>query len=226
MHRATRAFLLVIAPALAICLALLGLETTPHNVIGWLLFGLGAAYSGAMLIDNHARREGSRRSLQEGNTPEQERNHLSFWLILPGFLIAFFAPPLEWIYLAPILPRAMTFQVAGGVLFLGALALVIWARVSLRATYSSELRVQVGDRLIESGPYRIVRHPAYCGLLFMAVGVAIGYASAIGLAGVAALLVPALVYRIVVEERLLYRHFGDEYAAYARRTQRLIPGVW
>jgi protein-S-isoprenylcysteine O-methyltransferase Ste14 len=218
MQRAIDAFLMVLAPALAICLALLGLETTPHNMFGWLLFGLGAAYPGAILIHNHARREVSRRTPRQGSTHEEERGGVSFWVLLPGFLIAFFGPPLEWTYLAPILPRAVACQIAGGVLFLGALALVIWARVSLRATYSAALRVSVGNRLVQNGPYRIIRHPAYSGLLFMALGVAIGYSSALGLASIAALLVPALVYRIAAEERLLRRHFEGEYAAYAARA--------
>jgi len=219
MKRMTPFFLLVIAPALAICLALLGLETLRDNLLGWVLLCLGAAYPGGILVDFYARRGISR------GRP-QERGDLSFWLILPGFLAVFFASPLEWMTLGPTLPRTMALQAVGGTLVLSGLALVVRARRSLRSSYTTHLTVQDGQLLVDDGPYRVVRHPAYGGLLLMVLGVALGYSSAIGLAAVPVLLLPGLAYRIQVEERLLAAHFGEAYAAYARRTRRLIPGLW
>ncbi len=226
MSRMTLFFLLVIASGLAICLALLGLETARTNLLGWILLGLGVAYSGGILIDYHVRRERYRRPLTVGLGGVEERGDFSFWVLLPGFLAVFFAPPLEWMHLAPTLPRATALEIAGCALFAAGLALVVWARQSLRSSYSTHLAVYDGRPLVDDGPYRVVRHPSYGGLLLMGLGVAIGYSSAIGLAAIAVLLTPAMVYRIRVEERLLAIHYGQAYAAYVRRTRRLIPGLW
>ncbi len=226
IHRMTLFFLLVIASALAICLALLGLETLRTNLLGWILLCLGTAYPAGILIDHHAHQERYHGTAGRGRSGAEERGDLSFWLILPGFLTAFFASPLEWMNLGPTLPRTTAWQIVGVVLFFAGVALVAWARWSLRSSYTTHLAVQGGQPLIESGPYRVVRHPAYIGLLLMALGVAIGYSSAIGLAAVPILLFPGLAYRIQVEERLLAATLGEAYAEYARRTRRLIPGLW
>jgi protein-S-isoprenylcysteine O-methyltransferase Ste14 len=225
MERTSLFFLLILAPALAICLALLGLETLRDNLLGWILFCLGVACTGGIVIDYHQRR-GTYRSLAAGGGRSEERGNVSFWLILPGFLAAFFASPLEWLYLEPTLPRTMALQVVGGFVFFAGLVLLIGARLVLRGSYTAHLAGQVGQRLVERGPYRFVRHPAYLGQLLMALGVAIGYSSAIGLGAIPILLIPGLAYRIRVEERLLTARLGETYAAYVRRTRRLIPGVW
>jgi protein-S-isoprenylcysteine O-methyltransferase Ste14 len=225
MDKAFLFFLLILAPALAICLALLGLETLRDNLLGWILLCLGIAYTGGIVIDYHARR-GTYRRLTAGDGYAAERGNRSFWLILPGFLAAFFASPLEWMYLGTTLPRTMALQIAGGISFLAGLVLLIWASLELRSSYTAYLAVQGGQRLVDHGPYRIVRHPAYLGQLLMALGVAIGYSSAIGLAAIPLLLLPGLTYRIKVEERLLACEFGEAFASYARCTRRLIPGVW
>jgi len=225
MNRIALFFLLVISPALAICLALLGLETLRDNMLGWILLCFGVAYTGGVLIDYHARR-GRHRSLAAGGGRAKERGDLSFWLLLPGFLTLFFAPPLEWMYHTPTLPRAMACQVVGVVLFVAGLAFVVWARLSLGSAYSTRLAVVDGWPLVDGGPYHVVRHPALGGLLLMGLSVAIGYSSAIGLAAVAVLVLPALIYRFRVEERLLAGVYGEVYAAYARRTRRIVPGLW
>lgn len=220
-------FLLVVASALAICVALLGLETVRTNLMGWILLGLGTAYPPGILIDHHTHPEKYMGRTAEGHGDLEERGDLSFWLILPGLLTVFFASPLEWLGLAvPWLPRAEILQVVGLGSFVCGAALVVWARRSLRLSNSHHLAVASNHTLIETGPYRRVRHPAYGGLLLMGLGVAIGYSSTIGLAAIPVLLVPGLVLRIQLEERLLAARFGEAYAAYARRTPRLIPGLW
>jgi protein-S-isoprenylcysteine O-methyltransferase Ste14 len=72
----------------------------------------------------------------------------------------------------------------------------------------------------------LIRHPAYAGYLLMALGISLGYASLVGLISVLILLVPSLIYRVNVEEKLLTLHFGAAYRQYMRRTKRLIPGIW
>ena len=84
----------------------------------------------------------------------------------------------------------------------------------------------VGQALVTGGPYRWVRHPGYSGFLLVALGMALGYSSLIGLIAIPLLLLPGLVYRIKVEEDRLSDQFRDDYRAYANRSKKLIPGIW
>lgn len=80
--------------------------------------------------------------------------------------------------------------------------------------------------VITDGPYRVVRHPSYTGLLlvFMAVGLFIGnWYSLVVLTVVVA---SGLVFRIRVEERALMQNLGNGYSDYAAAHKRLVPLIW
>jgi protein-S-isoprenylcysteine O-methyltransferase Ste14 len=80
-------------------------------------------------------------------------------------------------------------------------------------------------RLITSGIYRYIRHPMYASLLYLAWGIALKNPTAVIL--VASLVTTVLLYLTVrVEERENLAYFGEEYAAYMKRTRRFIPLVW
>ena len=226
MSRPAILFMLLVAPVLAICLALLGLETLGSNILSWFLLVLGVAYPAGGVIYYFIRREPFWKSAGRGEAAREEKGDRSFWAILAGFLAVFFAPPIEWMYLPAVLPRILWMQIAGLALILAAVALRIWARAHIRGLYSGHVEVQVGHRLVQSGPYRFVRHPGYTGFLLMTLGVVIGYSSLIGLVALPVLLLPGLAYRMKVEERLLIEQFGEEYRAYTSRSKKLIPGVW
>jgi len=226
MGRSVAVFLMVVAPGLALALGCLGVETIRDNLLGWLLLAFGIAYPAGSVIYYFIRREPFWKSTGGGDVVREESSDCSFWLILPGFLAAFFAPPLEWMYLPDLLPRSPGMQIAGLGLILAAVAMCIWARAHIRGLYSGHLEVQTDHRLVQSGPYRFLRHPGYTGLLLMVLGVIVSYSSLIGLIAVPVLLLPGLAYRIKVEERLLTEVFGDEYRSYARKSKKLIPGIW
>lgn len=226
MNKLVFIFLVVIAPALAICLALLGWETVKENLMGWVLLVTGVGYPAGGAIYYFIRREPFWQRTQ-GQAIREEKGDRSFWLILPGFLLAFFAPPLEWLYLQPALPRSIWLQGTGLLLLLGGLALRLWARSHIRGLYSGHVEIPSDARLVKTGPYHIIRHPGYLGFLLITLGIAIGYSSGIALAGILVFLLPGLAYRIHVEETLLSAQFGDEYRQYVLGTRRrLIPGIW
>jgi protein-S-isoprenylcysteine O-methyltransferase Ste14 len=219
MNNTIRIFLLVIGNALALLLALLALETTPTNFLGWFLFAVGIAYGAGGVIylwRNHRPEE----------TSKTEAGNRSFWWIQPGFMVIFFAPPLEFLWLPPLLPRGIGIELAGLAVILLGLSLRIWTRMTIGGLYSGYLRVKATHILVRDGPYRLVRHPGYTGFVIMGLGLALGYSSLIGLLAIPLLLIPGLAYRMKVEERLLAEHFGEAYLAYASKTKRLIPGIW
>jgi protein-S-isoprenylcysteine O-methyltransferase Ste14 len=219
MNNTIRIFLLVVGNALALLLALLALETTPTNFLGWVLFAFGIAYGAGGVIYLWRKRNME-------DAAQTESGNRSFWWILPGFLFIFFAPPLEWLYLPAVLPRTLWIQIAGLVLILAAIALRIWGRAHIRGLYSGHVEVQADHRLVQSGPYRLVRHPGYTGFLLLALGLSLGYASWTGLISIPLLLIPGLAYRMKVEEVLLGEQVGEQYREYVRKTKRLIPGIW
>jgi protein-S-isoprenylcysteine O-methyltransferase Ste14 len=214
-----RLFLIFGAYPLALALGYLGIATCKQNLIGWFLIIFASAYilGGPFLLYTYKK---------ENAISRQESGDRSFWLILPGFLLVFYAPPLEYLFIPLVIPRIVGLQITGLVLILTSMLLHGWARLALRGMYTGHVQVQVDRPLVQWGPYRVIRHPAYAGYIIMALGMAIGYSSVIGLAGIPLLLLPGLVLRIKVEEKLLAEEYGEEFYLYAQRTKRLIPGVW
>jgi len=113
----------------------------------------------------------------------------------------------------------------GVILFAAGGALRIWPVFVLGRRFSGLVAIQPGHTLATSGPYRIIRHPSYLGLLVNALGWALAFRSGVGVL-LTALLIPPLLARIRAEERLLRTQFGGEYEVYCTRTSRLIPGLY
>lgn len=105
------------------------------------------------------------------------------------------------------------------------LALAVTGAVALRTNYSSTLVIRESHELVDRGLYRVVRHPIYLGALLVALGLPLGTSSWIALPPML-LLIPLVLYRIHIEERLLIEEFGDAYRSYMRRTRRLVPFLY
>jgi len=103
--------------------------------------------------------------------------------------------------------------------------LVFWSGVALGKQYSPEVTIQKDHELITSGPYRVVRHPRYLGVLLLALGVALVFRSWIGLVG-CILLLGILQSRIRDEEALLRQEFGPAWEVYRSRSWRVIPYLY
>jgi len=207
-------------------LAWLGVETLPANPLGWFLLLVGVAYTAGLVIVYAIRKERFWESASAGPAMQEERGDRSFWLITLGMLAVFSLSPIEYLYLAPILPRNDWLAFGGAALVTLGIALFVWARRALGKSYSGHVSVKTGQPLVQKGPYRIIRHPAYAGYLLMALGISLGYSSLAGLASILVLLLPSLLYRMGVEEKVLCEHFGEAYHHYTSVTKRLIPGIW
>jgi protein-S-isoprenylcysteine O-methyltransferase Ste14 len=113
---------------------------------------------------------------------------------------------------------------AGLVLMIAGLGLRWYSIWVLGASFTCEVATRPGQEVVQSGPYRWVRHPSYTGGLLTIVGVLL---CCVNLASLAALVVAAAgyAYRITVEERALANDLGPAYRDYMRHTKRLIPFV-
>jgi len=106
---------------------------------------------------------------------------------------------------------------------LAGVAFTWWARVTLGDLWSSSVVRKEGHALVERGPYRLVRHPIYTGLIAALLAYAVQLASPLALAG-APLVALGFSLKARLEERFLAAGLGEEtYAAYRKRTPMLIP---
>jgi protein-S-isoprenylcysteine O-methyltransferase Ste14 len=99
------------------------------------------------------------------------------------------------------------------------------AVATLRRYYSSSLVIREDHQLITHGIYRICRHPIYFGVLLVAIGLPLLIGSLLGML-IMFCLVPVVLNRIRLEERLLIEQFGDAYRTYSETTRKLIPYIY
>ncbi len=126
---------------------------------------------------------------------------------------------------AAIRPGAVAFA-AGTVILLGGLVLRGWSFKALGQYFTHTVMVSSDQPVIATGPYRVLRHPSYAGILLAAVGIGLATANWADLAAMTLLVLAALLWRIHVEENALLATLGDRYRAYAGQHKRLVPLVW
>ncbi len=117
------------------------------------------------------------------------------------------------------------FYYAGIAVMIGGIALRQWSITILGRFFSRTLDVQSGQKIIEAGPYRYVRHPSYTGILLFCVGMGLAVASWVAVLIALAVFAVAFGYWIYVEEKILVRELGSNYVDYMKRTKRLIPKI-
>ena len=120
-------------------------------------------------------------------------------------------------------PRRLV-PLAGIALMVGGEVFRLYAIRSLGRYFTFVVALHPGQRVVESGPYRLIRHPSYTGSLVTLFGMCLAMANWLSLLG----MIPVALgywYRIRVEERALVEGLGEEYRAYVRRTKRIIPYI-
>jgi protein-S-isoprenylcysteine O-methyltransferase Ste14 len=115
---------------------------------------------------------------------------------------------------------------AGAVVAVTGLGLRLWSVITLGQYFTYVVKVTPDQKVVDTGPYRLIRHPSYTGgtLTGIGIGLSLGYAGAPAIIGATSLL--AYLIRIRVEERALAETIGEPYRAYMARTKRLVPFVW
>lgn len=163
---------------------------------------------------------------------QQDQGHkqsrLSFWLISLfwygtmlfsildawGLQLTLFAQPLWGL------------RITGLALAAAGLLLRFIARKDLGKQYSVHVETSNEHQLVTGGIYRSIRHPAYLGLLCLFLGIPLCMGSWGSLALAAAGGIPAVIYRINIEEKSLGEWFGEQYREYQTKSWRLIPYIW
>jgi protein-S-isoprenylcysteine O-methyltransferase Ste14 len=123
-----------------------------------------------------------------------------------------------------VIPHVEALAWAGVVLCIAGLIFCIWARFTLGRNWSGIVTLKGGHELITSGPYALVRHPIYTGLLTMFVATVIVLGHVAGIIAIPFVMVSFWI-KLRFEEKLMSQKFPNEYAAYQRRVKRLIPFI-
>lgn len=175
------------------------------------LFGLSEILISRLLRSNAAEQKADKNSL------------LFLWVVIVGSLSA-----AVWVSFNLYQP----IDVSGRVSYIGLGLMCIgmalrWTVIrSLGRLFTADVAIRENHALKTDGLYRLVRHPSYSALALVFLGFGLSLNNWISLVLVMVPVLPALMYRIRVEEAALTAHFGAEYEAYKARTKALIPGVY
>ncbi len=102
----------------------------------------------------------------------------------------------------------------------------IWAVITLGAAFRTTVETHTDQPVVRSGPYRLVRHPSYMGLLLMCCGFGIALQNWLSFLFALVLPLAAILYKIHVEEAALVSSMGPAYQEYQKETKKLVPWVW
>jgi protein-S-isoprenylcysteine O-methyltransferase Ste14 len=160
-----------------------------------------------------------KKTVQHETSLSRLANTAPIWLA--AILLAF---PDRWLgpLAIPLLPSGPAWYWIGAVLTLVGLGFAVWARYHIGRNWSGVVTVKEDHMLIRSGPYAIVRHPIYTGLLLAFIGTAVGRGRLGGLLAVAFMLY-AVLRRVQVEEKWMTEAFGSAYDDYRTTTPGLLP---
>lgn len=141
-----------------------------------------------------------------------------------GLLIAFVAPT--------VLPAATILDERGYVFWVGialmwaGIGIRLWAFRTLGHYFTFTVMTSPNQKIVTTGPYRLLRHPSYAGgtLAFAGFGLAVG--NWVSLGAVVALPLVGIVNRIKVEEAALLAAAGEPYRSFATGRKRMVPFIW
>jgi protein-S-isoprenylcysteine O-methyltransferase Ste14 len=142
-------------------------------------------------------------------------------LLLGAVLIGWHDMPWPWLS-RRLWPASLTLYWIGVALLVGGLGFAVWARVHLGRNWSGAVTVKQDHELIRSGPYALVRHPIYSGLLLALLGTVLASGTLRALIGLA-LIVTAVARKVRTEESFMRETFGADYERYRQQVPALIP---
>lgn len=131
-----------------------------------------------------------------------------------------------WLFPNATVRHPRGFYLFGFLLFLGGLILRWYSIGYLGRYFTVDVSISAEHKLIDSGPYRYIRHPTYTGALLAFLGLGFCFGNWLSILFMTVPIIAAFLWRIRIEERALADALGEDYRAYTQRTKRLIPFVY
>jgi len=144
--------------------------------------------------------------------------------ILIGCYLLFRGYHLGYPFNVGIIPHTKPILIAAAILCICGLAFCFWARAVLGGNWSGTDTLKENHELIVRGPYRLVRHPIYTGLLIMVIATVMQQGHIAGMLGLILVFVSFWI-KLDEEEELMRKQFPDQYATYQQQVRRIIPFI-
>jgi protein-S-isoprenylcysteine O-methyltransferase Ste14 len=188
----------------------------PHALVFW------AVYAWAFLPEWKVVQGGV-----EGVRNADSKDSGSLRVLLGGMWIALLlAFPLSFVraWAFPQGAQLPLFAVGTSLILLGSLLRRYCFR-TLGQYFTGDVRARSDQPVIRTGPYRLVRHPAYTAGMMMFIGIGLALGSWFSLTLLTIATIATYCYRVVVEERALLEAIGEPYGSYMKETKRFIPYI-
>lgn len=158
---------------------------------------------------------------RESDLPGVRSKKWTRYLLLLFWWLLLILPVLEY----SLFPRSLfAVTAAGSLLTVSGTILRAWGIWTLGEYFSAHIEIKGDHELIENGPYRFIRHPAYAGNILQAIGIPLILNAYYSLS-ISIVLIFLFLYRLKLEEEVLTREVKG-YSGYVKRTYRLIPKLW
>jgi protein-S-isoprenylcysteine O-methyltransferase len=160
-----------------------------------------------------------------GNAVSRDKRSLRIlWIVILASV--FFGIQVAYWFPSAAMPHRASLRIIGFFIFIFGLVLRWFSIGYLGRFFTVDVAIHSEHRVIESGPYRFIRHPSYTGALLAFVGLGLSMGNWWSVATFTLPTFLAFLVRIEVEERALTEAMGEQYRSYRRRTKRLIPLVY
>lgn len=179
---------------------------------------------GFFVAEGRTRKGEASQSLEAGKFDGRStaRLGIAYMIVSLGLLIA---PLFDYLGIA-VMPRPELVGWLGLLIAVVGMGLRLWANQVLGEFYTRTLRVSEKQVIVEKGPYALIRHPGYLGMILVWVGAGLAVTNWIVLLVAVVVMVTAYAYRIQTEEAMLANTYGTQYQAYQQRTRKLIPFIY
>ncbi|MDS0527054.1 isoprenylcysteine carboxylmethyltransferase family protein [Clostridium sp. SHJSY1] len=114
----------------------------------------------------------------------------------------------------------------GTIFIVAGVFLRIYSVWTLGKFFTLSVQVTSEQKIIQTGPYKYLRHPSYSGSILSLIGISFCFRNIIGIILTIAIIAIIYKYRIRVEEKMLEKTFSDSYKEYKKRTKKIIPFIW
>ena len=167
-----------------------------------------------------------RRSASSTSSSADRGSKLALMVAFCAAVVAAFAARDLWPELTLHGAAGWTVYTVGVLLILAATAGRVWAVRTLGRWFTTNVRTDSAQTVIQHGPYRWVRHPSYTSALLGMLGIGLAMGNMAALVCFVVLPFIGFAFRIRVEERALLDQLGEPYERYLQQHRRLVPGVW
>lgn len=157
---------------------------------------------------------------------KKDSDKFSVILILSMSLISGIVPIVDWAYFMADKNNFSWMTISGVAMIVTGILFRAWSVKTLGKYFTPTVQIKEEHELINSGPYKIVRHPSYFAAFLSITGAAVLLESITGIAVSIIAMSIAYYVRISIEERTLLAHFGNRYKEYMLETKKIIPYIF